>query len=248
MTVTKYSANGNDFILIIRKKKKDRSKLAQRLCHRQNGVGADGLVVVMPHPEYDFEWDFYNADGSRATMCGNASRAVAHYAMGKGISADGKAEFLTGAGVIRATVNGNYVVSDMTKPTILSQELEEDGEIWWFVDTGVPHLIAIRNDIEKFDLEQAKRLRDKYNANLNICKVEDNTLYVRTYERGVEDETLACGTGMVACFLRANLEKLVDNNVRVFPKSGDELYVSLEDGTFRFGGEVTKTFVAETIE
>ena len=248
MTVTKYSANGNDFILIIRKKKKERSKLAQRLCHRQNGVGADGLVVVMPHPEYDFEWDFYNADGSRATMCGNASRAVAHYAMSKGISADGKAEFLTGAGVISATVNGNYVVSDMTKPTILSQELEEDGEIWWFVDTGVPHLVAIRDDIEEFDLEQAKRLRDKYNANLNICKVEDNTLYVRTYERGVEDETLACGTGMVACFLRANKEGLVDDNVRVYPKSGDELYVSLEEETYRFGGEVTKTFVAETID
>ena len=248
MTVTKYSANGNDFILIIRKKRKDRSKLAKRLCHRQNGVGADGLVVLMPHPEYDFEWDFYNADGSRATMCGNASRAVAHYAMGKGISTDGKAEFLTGAGVIRATVNGNYVVSDMTKPTILSKEIEEDGETWWFIDTGVPHLVAIRDNIEEFDLEQAKRLRDKYNANLNICKVEDNTLYVRTYERGVEDETLACGTGMVACFIRANLEKLVDNNVRVFPKSGDELYVSLENGIYRFGGEVTKTFVAETIE
>jgi len=248
MTVTKYSANGNDFILILRKKKKDRSKLAQRLCHRQNGVGADGLVVLMPHPDYDFEWDFYNADGSRATMCGNASRAVAHYAMGKGISTDGKAEFLTGAGVIRATVNGNYVVSDMTKPTILSQELEEDGESWWFVDTGVPHIVAIRDDIEEFDLEQAKRLRDKYNANLNICKVKDNTLYVRTYERGVEDETLACGTGMVACFLRANKEGLVDDNVRVFPRSGDELYVSLEDGTYRFGGEVTKTFVAETID
>ena len=248
MTVTKYSANGNDFILIIRKKKKDRSKLAKRLCHRQNGVGADGLVVVMPHPEYDFEWDFYNADGSRATMCGNASRAVAHYAMSKGISTDGKAEFLTGAGVIRATVNGNYVVSDMTKPTILSQEIEEDGEIWWFVDTGVPHLVAIRDDIEEFDLEQAKRLRDKYNANLNICKVEDKTLYVRTYERGVEDETLACGTGMVACFLRANKEGLVDDNVRVFPKSRDELYVSLEDGIYRFGGQVTKIFVAETID
>ncbi len=248
MTVTKYSANGNDFILIIRKKKKDRSELAKKLCHRQNGVGADGLVVVMPHPEYDFEWDFYNADGSRATMCGNASRAVAHYAMSKGISADGKAEFLTGAGVIRATVNGNYVVSDMTKPTILSQEIEEDGEVWWFIDTGVPHLVAIRNNIEEFDLEQAKQLRDKYNANIDICKVENNTLYVRTYERGVEDETLACGTGMVACFLRANLEKLVDNNVRVFPKSGDELYVSLEDGTFRFGGQVTKTFIAETID
>jgi len=248
MTVTKYSANGNDFIIIIRKKQKNRSKLAKRLCHRQNGVGADGLVIVIPHAEYDFEWDFYNADGSRATMCGNASRAVAHFAMEKGISADGKAEFLTGAGVIHGTVNGTYVVSDMTEPMILSEDIQEDDEKWWFVDTGVPHLIAFRDNIDTFDLEQAKRLRNKYNANLNICKVDNNTLYVRTYERGVEDETLACGTGMVACFVRAYGENLVDDNVKVFPKSGDELYVSLEEGIYKFGGQVTKTFVAETID
>ena len=248
MTVTKYSANGNDFVMIIKKKKKDRSKLAKKLCHRQNGVGADGLVVLIPHEAYDFEWEFYNSDGSHATMCGNASRAVAHFAMGKGISQDGEAEFLTGAGVIRARVNGNYVVSDMTKPVILSQEIEEDDEKWWFVDTGVPHLIAIRDEIKAFDIEQARRLRNKYNCNVNICRVEDNTLYVRTYERGVEDETLACGTGMVACFVRAYGEDLVDDNVRVFPKSGDELYVSLEDDIYKFGGEVSKTFVAETIE
>ena len=248
MTVTKYSANGNDFVIIIRKKRKDRSKLAKRLCHRQNGIGADGLVIVMPHPEYDFEWDFYNADGSRATMCGNASRAVAHFAMGKGISQGDKAEFLTGAGVITATVNGNYVVSEMTKPTILSQEIDEDGERWWFIDTGVPHLVTFRESIDEFDLKQARRLRDKYNTNVNICKIEENTLFVRTYERGVEDETLACGTGMVACFVRAQSENLTDKNVRVFPKSKDELYISLEDETYKFGGKVTKTFIAETID
>lgn len=248
MTVTKYSANGNDFVIIIRKKKKDRSKLAKKLCHRQNGVGADGLVVVVPHAEYDFEWDFYNADGSRATMCGNASRAVAHFAMEKGISEDGHAEFLTGAGVIKAIVNGNYVVSEMTKPITLSEDIQEDNEKWWFVDTGVPHLINIRENIEEFDLQQAKRLRDKYNANINICRVENNTIYIRTYERGVEDETLACGTGMVACFIRAYGEDLVDEDVKVFPKSGDELYVSLEEDIYKFGGEVQKTFVAETTE
>ena len=248
MTVTKYSANGNDFVMIIKKKKKDRSKLAKKLCHRQNGIGADGLVVLIPHEQYDFEWEFYNSDGSRATMCGNASRAVAHFAMEKGISQNAEAEFLTGAGVIRAKVNGNYVVSDMTKPVILSKEIDEEGERWWFIDTGVPHLVALRDNIEKFDLEQAARLRNKYNCNVNICKIEDNTLYVRTYERGVEDETLACGTGMVACFIRANGEDLVNDNVRVFPRSGDELYVSLEDDTYKFGGQVTKTFVAETID
>lgn len=248
MTVTKYSANGNDFVIIIRKKKKERSKLAKKLCHRQNGVGADGLVVVIPHEKYDFEWDFYNADGSRATMCGNASRAVAHFAMEKGISTGQIAEFLTGAGVIRAMVNGNYVISDMTQPIILSEDIEEDNEKWWFIDTGVPHLVTFRDNIDRFDLEQAKSLRNKYNANLNICKVENNTLYVRTYERGVEDETLACGTGMVACFVRAFGENLVEKDVKVFPKSGDELYISLEEDVYKFGGQVTKTFIAETVE
>jgi len=248
MTVTKYSANGNDFVMFVAQEKSDRSDLARKLCHRQNGVGADGLVVVLPHPDYDFEWEFYNSDGSVANMCGNASRAVAHFAHEKRISKDGTAEFLTGAGVIRATVNGMYVVSDMTKPDIIRTDIEEFGEKWWLIDSGVPHLLAVRDDIEDFDLQQARELREKYNANVNICKLEDDTMSVRTYERGVEDETLACGTGMVACFIRNHKEGKVPDQVRVYPKSRDELYVSYEDGVYRFGGKVTKTFIAETIE
>ncbi len=248
MTVTKYSANGNDFVMFIAQEKADRSALAKKLCHRQNGVGADGLVVLLPHNDYDFEWEFYNSDGSRADMCGNASRAVAHYAIEKGISKDNKAEFLTGAGVIRATINGLYVVSDMVKPNIIAKDIEAYGETWWLIDSGVPHLVAVRDNIETFDLEQARELRQKYNANVNICKVENDTMYVRTYERGVEDETLACGTGMVACFIRNHKEGKIPDQVKVHPKSEDELYVSYEDGIYRFGGKVTKTFIAETIE
>ncbi|QOR61879.1 diaminopimelate epimerase [Sulfurovum sp. ST-21] len=247
MTVTKYSANGNDFIIFIAQEKADRSELAKKLCHRQNGVGADGMVVVLPHPEYDFEWEFYNADGSYAAMCGNASRAVAHFAHEKGISKNGKAEFLTGAGVIHATINGLYVVSDMVEPRIIRTDIEEDDEIWWLIDSGVPHLVAVRDNIDTFDLEQARKLREKYNVNVNICKIEGNTMYVRTYERGVEDETLACGTGMVACFIRNHKEGKVPGQVKVHPKSGDELYVSCEEGVYRFGGKVTKTFIAETL-
>jgi len=247
MTVTKYSANGNDFIIFIAQEKADRSELARKLCHRQNGVGADGMVVVLPHPEYDFEWEFYNADGSYAAMCGNASRAVAHFAHEKGICKDGKAEFLTGAGVIRATINGLYVVSDMVEPDIIRTDIEEDGEVWWLIDSGVPHLVAVRDDIDDFDLVQARRLRDKYDANVNICKVTDDAMYVRTYERGVEDETLACGTGMVACFIRNHQEGRVPDMIKVHPISGDELYVSYENGVYRFGGKVTKTFIAETL-
>ncbi len=247
MTVTKYSANGNDFVMFIAQEKADRSALAQKLCHRQNGVGADGLVVVLPHPEYDFEWEFYNSDGYRADMCGNASRAVAHFAHEKGIVRNDKAEFLTGAGVISATINGLYVVSDMTPPKIISDDIEEYGERWWLIDSGVPHLVAVRDNLDDFNLEEARVLRHKYNCNVNICKVEGNTMYVRTYERGVEDETLACGTGMVACFIRNYKEGKVPDQVKVHPKSGDELYVSVEEGVYRFGGKVTKTFVAETL-
>jgi diaminopimelate epimerase len=247
VTVTKYSANGNDFILFIAHEKEDRSELAKKLCHRHNGVGADGMVVLLPHPEYDFEWEFYNSDGSRAAMCGNASRAAAHFAHEKGISRNGKAEFLTGAGVIRATINGLYVVSDMIPPKILRTDIEEDGERWWLIDSGVPHLVAVRDDIETFDIQQARRLREKYDANVNICALGDDALYVRTYERGVEDETLACGTGMTACYIRLHEEGKVPDMIKVFPKSGDELYLSYEEGVYRFGGKVTKTFIAETL-
>ncbi|HFQ61768.1 MAG TPA: diaminopimelate epimerase [Epsilonproteobacteria bacterium] len=247
MTVTKYSGNGNDFVMFVAQEKQDRSELAKTLCHRQNGVGADGLVVLLPHKEYDFEWEFYNSDGSHADMCGNASRCVAHFAHEKGISKDNHAEFLTGAGVIHATINGLYVVSDMTEPDIIRTDIEENGETWWLIDSGVPHLVAVRDTIDTFDIEEARALRHKYNANVNICKVEGDTMYVRTYERGVEDETLACGTGMVACFIRNHKEGKVSNQVKVHPISGDELYVSYENGTYRFGGKVTKTFVAETL-
>jgi len=248
MTVTKYSAHGNDFVMFLAQEKSDRSQLAKKLCHRQNGVGADGLVVLLPHPKYDFEWEFYNSDGSAADMCGNASRAVAHYAHEKGISTEGKAEFLTGAGVIRATINGLYVVSDMTEPEIIRDDIEEFGETWWLINSGVPHLVAVRDNIEDFNIVQARELRHKYNANVNICKVDADVMLVRTYERGVEGETLACGTGMVACFIRNHKEGKVPDQVKVHPKSGDELYVSYEDGVYRFGGKVTKTFIAETIE
>ena len=230
---------------MIAKQRANRSELAKKICDRHNGVGADGLVVVLPHPNFDFEWEFYNSDGSAAMMCGNASRCVAHFAHQKGISVDGKAEFLTGAGVIRATINGEYVTTDMIEPHILSKQLDEGGKQWWLIDTGVPHLVAFVQTIDTFDTDEARALRQKYDANVNICKVENDALYVRTYERGVEDETLACGTGMMACFVRAREEQKIDQSAKLFPKSGEELYASYKDGIYRFGGRVTHLFDAQ---
>jgi diaminopimelate epimerase len=247
MQVTKYNASGNDFIIYHDSQARDRSKLAKLLCHRQKGVGADGLVVLIPHAEYDFEWDFYNSDGSYAAMCGNATRAVAHYAVEKKISLNHHASFLTGAGLIRAEVNGVYVITDMPTPKIIQQQIEEDGHLWWLIDTGVPHLVSQREDVATFDTKQARALREKYDANVNIYMVNEEGMQVRTYERGVEAETLACGTGVMACYVKALAEGLVTQApTQVLAHSGEELYMELTNDTYRFAGQVTKTFVAET--
>jgi len=244
MFVTKYNANGNDFVIFHDTERKERHELARLLCDRHGGVGADGMVVLIPHAQYDFEWEFYNSDGSEATMCGNATRAVSHYAIAQGISIENRCEFLTGAGVIHTEVNGRYVVTEMLPPQIERREIEAYGQRWWLIDTGVPHLVS-EQPIDHFDLEMARDLREQYDANVNIYTVTRDTLRLRTYERGVEDETLACGTGIMACYVRAREEgKLRDLSV-VFPSSGDELYMEYREETYRFGGQVTPTFVAE---
>ena len=249
MQVAKYSASGNDFVIFHAKKKERRNALAKVLCHRQNGVGADGLIVIVPHEEYDFEWEFYNADGSDAAMCGNGSRAAAHYAYNNGFAKESM-EFLTGAGVICAKVENNsvkegVVESELTPPIILDKMIEEGGKNWWLLNTGVPHLVTILQNVDAFDTTEARALRNKYNANVNICCVSGKNLKVRTYERGVEDETLACGTGMAACFYRAYQEQKVTNNIEVYPTSGERLFLGVNERTITFKGSVKRTFTTE---
>ena len=248
MMLSKYSANGNDFVIFHALEKKDRSSLAKELCDRQNGVGADGLIVLIPHNKYDFEWEFYNNDGSHADMCGNGSRACTHYAYINDIASK-KMSFLTGAGLISAEVKKAHgkrkamVLSELTPPKILDENIEFDGSSWWLIDTGVPHLVKFVEDISEFDLVQAREIRNKYNANVNIAFIDENkNLKVRTYERGVENETLACGTGMAACFYRAFKEGLVSEKIEVYPSSGETLYLGFNGKTITFKGEVVNTF------
>lgn len=242
MIISKYSANGNDFVIFHSDVKKDRTELAKELCHRQEGIGADGLIVIIPNSEYDFEWQFYNSDGSHADMCGNGSRACAHYAYVNNLASK-KMSFLTGAGIIKAEVDGDMVLSELTPPKILDKNIEFNGKSWWLINTGVPHLVHFTKNIEKFDIEEARELRHKYNANVNIAFIDvDKNIKVRTYERGVEDETLACGTGIAACFYRAYFEEKVTNNIEVYPRSGDTLYLGMNDKTITFRGVVKNTF------
>ncbi len=244
MLISKYCASGNDFVLFHTKKKIDRSELARELCHRQNGIGADGLIVILPHETYNFQWQFYNSDGSTAQMCGNGSRACAHYAFVNDL-APSRMSFLTEAGVIKAEVDESMVLSELTPPQILQKDIIFNNQDWWKIDTGVSHMVSFTKNIEEFDLEKARELRQKYNANVNIAFLEKGNLRVRTYERGVEDETLACGTGMAACFYRALQEGLINDEIEVYPRSGETLYLGINEKTITFKGEVKNTFITQ---
>ena len=241
MQVSKYDASGNDFLIFHTFIKKDRSFLAKKLCDRKRGIGADGMIVLVPHNEYDYEWQFYNSDGSEAEMCGNGSRAAAHYAVSNSL-APSSHSFLTIAGVIDAKVDGDLVEIKLTSPKILKEPFLEEGLLWHFYDTGVPHLVTYTDNLEKFDKELCKKMREKYNANVNFAKIENGKLFVRTFERGVEDETLACGTGMAASFYGAFREGKVSDKVKVYPKSKEELGLSFKKDFIFFEGKVTNTF------
>ena len=141
LQIAKYCASGNDFVIFHAFSGADRSGLARTLCDRQNGIGADGLIVLIPHESHDFEWEFYNSDGSYAAMCGNGSRAAALYAFDN-LSMPQSMSFLTGAGVIKAEVSGLCTVeTELTPPKRISDFVEE-GFLWSLIDTGVPHLTA----------------------------------------------------------------------------------------------------------
>jgi diaminopimelate epimerase len=244
MTYTKYSASGNDFVIFHTFIEKDFSQLAVKLCNRTEGIGADGLVVLVPSSDADFKWLFYNSDGSDAAMCGNASRAVAHYAYNNGL-APSSLKFLTGAGIIESRVEENIVESQLTAPVVVKEPFSQFGLTWFLVDTGVPHLVTIVDDLDIYDHKMSSTMRHEHNANVNYAKVVDGKVYVRTYERGVEGETLACGTGMAACFLRAHDLGLVDDIAFVYPKSKEELTLSKKNGTIYFKGAVKKVFTTD---
>ena len=248
MKISKYCASGNDFVIITAFSNKNRSLLAKKLCDRFNGVGADGLIIILPDTNNDFKWEFYNSDGSVAKMCGNGARAAFMYAYENNLISK-KAKFLSGAGVIDGEIcsfkNKNAEVKiKLTKHKVCLPKFNELDLEWCFYDTGVPHLVSFVSDVSKFNLDICKVMRKKYNANVNFAQILDDKILVRTFERGVEAETLACGTGMAASFYAAFKEGKIPPQISVYPTSGERLELSLKDGEIYFKGIVKHSFDA----
>ena len=232
---------GNDFVLIDNRggTLDLRREQIARLCDRHRGVGADGLLALEePENGADFRMRYYNADGGEAEMCGNGARCFARFASrvtGKG----GELAFETIAGVIRARLLDERVQLQMSVPNDLrlGTELTVEGESLAVhsVNTGVPHAVVVVPDIESAEVRRigaAIRRHEHFaprGTNANFAQtLEDGTVAVRTYERGVEDETLACGTGVVATALILHELERLSAPVAVRVRGGDLLEVGFE--------------------
>lgn len=244
---SKVCGAGNDFIVFDNRNKNIAVEPADvvNLCSRTRGIGGDGVMLVEPSESYDFYMRIFNADGSEAEMCGNGARCIAWYAYKNNIAGKDM-KFNTVAGVIEALVIGEEDVKlKMSKPFDLKKDyqVDVDGEKLKVgsINTGVPHVVVLTDDVQKTDVFNIGR-KLRYHSdfapagtNANFISVKGvDMLAVRTYERGVEGETLACGTGSVASAMIAYLNGKCSNNVSLQTKENDILKVSFDyaDGEF----------------
>ena len=250
MTVafTKMNGAGNDFVLIDNRAQNIRLKPEDvvRICHRQRGVGADGLLMLIPSRtgKADWAWDFYNSDGSTAEMCGNGARCFARFVQ-KVAGTNGKTSFETGAGIIRAEFQGDRVTINLTAPKDL--RLNEEVKLSsgpakvHSLNTGVPHAVLFVPDADQAMVQnQGAEIRYHQHfapkgTNVNFVQLlGPSQIRVRTYERGVEGETLACGTGVTASALIAARLHGFTSPVKVQVQGGDSLEVSFREETGAF--------------
>jgi len=259
----KMSGAGNDFIFIDNRDGKansiDRQTLITKACARNVSVGADGLVLIENSKgNTDFLWRFYNCDGSEAEMCGNASRCAGRFAYMNGIAGK-KMTFDTIAGVIEAEIKeGVNVKVQLTAPfdERADYTVNLNGEILPIssINTGVPHVIWFVDDIENIDImKYGSGIR--YHAdfapagtNVNLCQMIDGQLRIRTYERGVEGETMACGTGCVAAAIFAVKKGVAKSPVTCKTSSGLLLTVYIENGKVYLEGEARVVYKGELTE
>lgn len=245
---TKMHGAGNDFVMVDNRDGALRFTADQvaALCHRRFGIGADGLLLLQ-RPEdaatQDARMVYYNADGSRAEMCGNGARCFTAFALARGVGTGGRLRFLTDAGLVAATMREDRITVEMTPPHDLRLRLalllaSGPAELH-HVNTGVPHVVRFVPDVARVDIRpEGAELRHHpafapKGANANFAQIlPDGLVLVRTYERGVEDETLACGTGVTAVGILAHLVHDVPTPVRTRVAGGDEITIG-----FRRSGE-----------
>lgn len=234
----KYQGAGNDFIIVDNRQQQFDSSnagLIEFLCHRRFGIGADGLMTLENVSEYDFKMAYFNSDGYEASMCGNGGRCIVAFANMLGIIGN-NTRFLAADGAHDAIIDSAGLVN-LHMIDVTSIQTLVDG---YFLNTGVPHIVHFVDDLHVVDVEiEGRQLRydarfQPEGANANFVKQNGNHLTVYTYERGVECETLACGTGITAAALSAAVKTGINEGNFYITAKGGELEVSFKRGEKSF--------------
>jgi len=259
---TKMSGAGNDFVIFDKKENHDLDispEFIRAVCDRRNGVGSDGVISIEDKTGYDFSMEYFNSDGSTGTSCGNGARCAIMFAEKSLRLKEKKAAFLSGGVEYSGEVLSDEIVKFMLKPPaeIRPEFPLTEGNltvICSFADTGSPHVVIRIEDIfdkdgkpffpgqdmEKLPVVELGRdvryspLLAPKGANVNFIKIDNDKIFIRTYERGVEDETLACGTGSVASAIVSALKYNVKPPVKLVTQSGKELSVDFNHKENKF--------------
>ena len=230
-TFYKYQGTGNDFVIIDNREAffpKENTALVAKICDRRFGVGADGLLLLENHHSADFTMVYYNSDGNLSTMCGNGGRCIVHFAQFLGVISQNTV-FEAVDGLHEARVENDWVSLKMN-----NIENIKSSENYAFLNTGSPHHVEMVSDLESYDVfSNGREIRNevygKEGANVNFVEqVESDIFSVRTYERGVEDETLSCGTGVTAVAIAMFESGKTTENKITLNTPGGQLQVRFE--------------------
>lgn len=238
MTFFKYQGTGNDFVILDNRKSlfpKENTSLVASLCDRHFGIGADGLILLENDNTADFKMIYYNADGNESTMCGNGGRCIVAFAKTLHLF-ENKTSFIAIDGLHYAEIKDDIVSLQMID--VDDVKVMEDSI---FADTGSPHHIEVVDDLANFPVfEKGRKVRNevygKEGSNVNfVQQIDENTFQIRTYERGVEDETLACGTGVTAAAIAMHTINKTSNTLVNLLVEGGKLQVSFDfvDGRYK---------------
>jgi len=251
----KYQATGNDFVMIDNRQNNfngSNYSLIRKLCDRRFGIGADGLILISNDPLYDFNMRYFNADGKEASMCGNGGRCAVAFARHLKIFRDDHVSFSAVDGEHEAymeTETVNLKMIDVLKTEEVKQGI--------FMETGSPHYVELCSDIEQINvLKNGMAIRNSEDfkpdgTNVNFVEYKNDIIHIRTYERGVENETLSCGTGSVAAALAISIKYKENKKSYPLKAPGGHLKVSFEqksDGSFRniwLEGPATRVFAGK---
>lgn len=228
----KYHGTGNDFILIDNRNSGVTltNEQVKAMCERRFGIGADGLMLLEKEQGFDFKMVYYNSDGNQSSMCGNGGRCITAFAKHLGIITN-KARFMAIDGAHEASIDSSGIIS------LKMQDVKqvEAGDDYFYLNTGSPHYVKFVQHIDEINVvQEGRKIRNserfkEEGTNVNFIEKKEDALFVRTYERGVEDETLSCGTGVTAAALVAGIKGVsTSKNMCAIKTLGGDLEVSFE--------------------